>query len=219
MAEAPSLGPKGLIDKVEFVRIIAQSLYSLGYPNAAAMLESESGVSIAAPELLLLRSHILAGRWDDCVDALNAIGGLPGDAAFLVLRHAFSELLAAGDEAAAVSTLRRRISGLRVGRGEVHELARELVLSGHGVGGGEVGELRRRLVGEVERLLPPPIRLPERRLEHLVETALAVQRENCFYHNSSDGISLYEDHCCGRDQIPTETVQVGMEILLESFHF
>lgn len=219
MAEAPRLGPKGLIDKVEFVRIIAQSLYSLGYPKAAAMLESESGVSVAAPELLLLRSHILAGRWDDCVDALNSISGLPGDAAFLVLRHVFSELLAAGDEVAAVATLRRRISGLMVRRGEVHQLARELVLSGHGVGRGGVGELRRRLVGDVERLLPPPIRLPERRLEYLLETALAVQRENCFYHNSSDSISLYEDHCCGRDQIPTETVQVGVEILFASFHF
>ncbi|XP_021893774.1 WD repeat-containing protein 26 isoform X1 [Carica papaya] len=69
-------------------------------------------------------------------------------------------------------------------------------------------DLRKRLLTELETLLPPPIVLPERRLEHLAETAITAQIDSCLYHNSLDDVSLYEDHCCGRDQIPTETVQI-----------
>ncbi|PKI76851.1 hypothetical protein CRG98_002837 [Punica granatum] len=74
-----------------------------------------------------------------------------------------------------------------------------------------VQELRRQLLIELEKLLPPPIALPGGRLEHLIETAVTSQFDLCMYHNSLGEASLYEDHSCGRDQMPTETVQILTE--------
>ncbi|KAJ7972565.1 WD repeat-containing protein 26 [Quillaja saponaria] len=74
-----------------------------------------------------------------------------------------------------------------------------------------VRALRKKLLTELEKLLPPPIALLERRLEHLVESTVTAWTDSCMYHSSLDAISLYEDHCCGRDQIPTETTQILTE--------
>ncbi|XP_058101411.1 WD repeat-containing protein WDS homolog [Magnolia sinica] len=214
---SPTLGPKGMIRRTEFVRIIIQSLYSLGYKKAASLLESESGISCVSPELSSIQSQILDARWDDCIRTLNSISDLVEEtrasASFLVFRQCLLELLNSGDESSALRVLQKRISPLRVDRKRVHMLACDIIsLEEIGSGGKDgmssIGELRRRLLTELEGLLPPPITLPESRLKHLVETAVTIQREACLYHNSTGTISLYEDHCCTRDQIPTETVQI-----------
>jgi len=42
-----------------------------------------------------------------------------------------------------------------------------------------------------------------------VEQALDLQRDACVFHNSLDhALSLYADHQCSRDQIPTQSLQV-----------
>ena len=48
------LGLKELIRKHEFVRIIIQCLYSLGYSKSASSLEAESGISYKSLEFKLL---------------------------------------------------------------------------------------------------------------------------------------------------------------------
>ena len=49
----------------------------------------------------------------------------------------------------------------------------------------------------------------------LVEQALDLQWEACLFHTSSVGeTSLFTDHHCGRDQIPSQTVQVRASIYL-----
>jgi WD40 repeat protein len=51
--------------------------------------------------------------------------------------------------------------------------------------------------------------IPEKRLEHLVEKTLDVQRNTCQFHNALDSdLTLFSDHNCGRTQLPSETVQV-----------
>jgi hypothetical protein len=52
------------------------------------------------------------------------------------------------------------------------------------------------------------VMIPEKRLEHLVEQALILQTETCPFHNSMDKMSLYSDHHCGKELIPSRTVQV-----------
>lgn len=53
-----------------------------------------------------------------------------------------------------------------------------------------------------------PVTVPEGRLVGLVEMAVEGQVEGCLYHNVEDEVSLLEDHSCGRDRIPTDTIQV-----------
>lgn len=215
-----ALGSKGLINRHEFVRIIIQCLYSLGYSNSASCLESESGVSYRSNEFQLLESLILNGNLDDCIDYLNSIKDVLGETAesalFLVFRQCVMEYLNCGEDALALGVLRKQVSALDVDKYKVHGLAtcllslkdREL---GAVVGGGSdvvVHDLRRKLLGDLEKLFPPPIVVPEARLEHLVESTVTAWVDACMYHSSSNTVSLYEDHCCSRDEIPTTTTQI-----------
>lgn len=211
-----SIGPKGLIKKDEFVRVIIQCLHSLGYQKSATCLELESGVSYKSLGLDFLESQIIDGNWDDCINALNGIEDLDeqmrASALFLIFKQCLLECLSRGDDLSALTVLRKRVSKLQVGEDKVHNLAFNMLslkdmglcMIDHSV----IVDLRKKLVVELERLLPPPIAVPENRLVNLVEMAVSAQIDSCLYHNSFDAISLYEDHQCGRDQIPTETLQV-----------
>ncbi|KAI8574337.1 hypothetical protein RHMOL_Rhmol01G0346200 [Rhododendron molle] len=215
------LGPKGLIKKHEFVRTIIQCLYSLDYKKSAVSLELESGISCKSMDFGLLESHILNGNWDACIDTLYGLNELTDEtrasALFLVCRQRLLECLIHGDDSSALSVLRKQVSALHMGREKVHDLAFGLFsLKEMGLGkvdGEVIIELRKKLLSEMEKLLPPPLTLPERRLEHLVEMAVSGQIDSCMYHNLVDPVSLYEDHRCGRDQIPTETTQLYILLL------
>lgn len=210
------LGSKRLIKKQEFVRVVIQCLYSLGYGKAASCLELESGVSNKSVDFELIESQILRGDWDGCIHILNTFKDLTEDTRaftlFLIFKQIILEYLSRGDDSLALAVLRKEVSALRVGRDKVHNLAncilylKEMELDKPE--DNTVCELRKKLLQELEKLLPPPYILPERRLEHLVETAVLAQIDSCTYHNSSDAVSLFVDHVCGRDQIPTDTVQV-----------
>lgn len=214
-----NLGSKHLIKKHEFVRIIIQCLYSLGYRKSAVSLESESGIAYKSDELESLESHILDANWDACIDRLNRLNGLTNEtrvpALFLVLKQCLSEYLNRGDDSSALEILQKQISGLQVEKEKVHKLAFGfLSLKELGLGKADldvISNLRNFLLMELEKVLPPPITLPERRLEYLVEMAVWSKIDNCVYHNSVDAISLYEDHHCDGSQFPTKTTQVSTE--------
>lgn len=217
MENSPTLlGPKGIIKKHEFVRVIIQCLYSLGFKRSAICLETESGISYKSVDFKRLESDILAANWDDCSNTLQAIKDLDDEirdsALFLVLKQWLLECLNHGDDSSALAVLRKHVCSLEVSKEKVHRLARDIIsFKDMGLGKGDdcvISDLRKSLLIEFERLLPPPIALPERRLEHLVEMAVAAQKDSCLYHNSSGAVSLYEDHSCGSDQIPTETLQI-----------
>ncbi|XP_015892142.3 WD repeat-containing protein WDS homolog isoform X1 [Ziziphus jujuba] len=217
------LGSKRLIKKHEFVRLIIQSLYSLGYGKSASSLEVESGVTYKSDDLELMESQILSGNWDGCIRTLDRFKNLMDEtrasAMFLIFKQCILECLSHGDDSLALSVLRKQVSSLKVDRDEVHNLAhcilymKELEL---GKTDDNVAcEWRKKLLKELEKLLPPPFVLPERRLERLVESAVLAQIDSCMYHNSSDAVSLFVDHICGRDEIPTETVQILTEHINE----
>ncbi|CDP03813.1 unnamed protein product [Coffea canephora] len=209
------IGPKGLIKKQEFVRIIIQSMHALGYRKSAVCLEAESGISCKSVDFESLESHILNANWDDCIGALNKLKGLSDEtrasALFVVLKQFLLECLSRGEDALALEVLRKQVAGLRMGKEKVHNLAVGLLflkeLGSNKIDNGIIQEFRKRMIIDLENVLPPPITLPERRLEHLVEMAVSAQVDNCTYH-TSDAITLYEDHHCGRDHFPRETVQI-----------
>ncbi|KAI3760218.1 hypothetical protein L1987_50609 [Smallanthus sonchifolius] len=212
------VGPKGVIKKHEFVRILIQCLYSLGYDKSAASLESESRISCKSSEFKRLESLVLGADWEGCIANIYGIKEMTDEqrdtALFLVSKQYFLECLGRGDDSLALSLLRKQISKLQVGREEVHMLAFGLLSLGE-LGLNKVHddsdvsqELRNFLINELGKLIPPPITVPDRRLEHLVERVVGSQIDSCIYHNSLDHVSIYKDHRCGRDQIPTETVQI-----------
>lgn len=213
------IGSKGVIKRVEFVRIITEALYSLGFERSGAALEEESGIYLHSDAVNLFREQVLEGNWDGSVTTLQKISLLEENvkksASFLILEQKFFELLENGKLMDALNTLRNEIAPLRINKKRMHELSNCLIspsqslILGFANLGIETSNSRIKLLEELQKLLPPTIMIPERRLEHLVEQALTVQRDACYFHNSLDGsLSLYADHQCGKDQIPYRTTQV-----------
>ncbi|KAK4277754.1 hypothetical protein QN277_015703 [Acacia crassicarpa] len=188
------LGSKGLIKKLEFVRIIIQCLYALGYSKSASLLELESGISFKFAEFQLLESQILNGDWDGCVSTLNLLKDMIDEtresALFLVFRQCLLEYLSCGQDSLALNVLRKQVATLHVDKCKVHSLANSLL----SLKDAELGliddtivhDLRRKLLTDLEKLLPPPITVPERRLEHLVESTLTSWIDSCMYNCSSN---------------------------------
>ncbi|GJY07953.1 WD repeat-containing protein WDS, partial [Tanacetum coccineum] len=211
------IGSKGLIKRHEFVRILIQCLYSLGYEKSAACLELESGISCKSSEFKSLESLVLGADWESCLDNICGIKEMTDEqrdaALFLVCQQFLLECSGRGDDLLALSVLRKQVSKLQMGKDKVHKLAFSLFSLGElGLDKAHDGvdvpqDLREKLINELEKLLPPPMTLPDRRLEYLVDTVVGSQIDSCIYHNSLDPVSIYKDHRCGRDQIPTETVQ------------
>ncbi|XP_048548300.1 WD repeat-containing protein 26 homolog [Triticum urartu] len=215
------VGSKGVIKRDEFVRIITKALYTLGYEKSGAVLEEESGITLHSPSVNLFRKQVLDGNWDNAVATLNKLGLLDENivksAAFLLLEQKFFDLLRNDNLMGAIKTLQNEISPLGVNRKRVHEMSSCIISSPQNFLlafpklGTEASDSRLKLLEELQKVLPPAVMVPERRLENIVEQALTVQREACYLHNSIDGLSLYVDHHCGRDQIPSRTLQVLRE--------
>ncbi|KAK3008907.1 hypothetical protein RJ639_013718 [Escallonia herrerae] len=213
------LGSKGVVKKVELVRIIAETLYSLGYAKTGAHLEEESGICLHSSAVNLFMQQILDGNWDESVATLHKIGHLDQTvmkmASFIILEQKFFELLDGEKIKDALKTLRTEIAPLCINNNRVHELGSCVLFPSQRVFLGAPAQnlvrvkSRADLLEELQKLLPPTVIIPEKRLVHLVEQALDLQREACIYHNSLVGeMSLYTDHQCGRDQIPSRTLQI-----------
>ncbi|CAM0910875.1 unnamed protein product [Alopecurus aequalis] len=212
------VGSKGVIKRDEFVRVITKALYTLGYERSGAVLEEESGITLHSPSANLFRKQVLDGNWDNAVVTLNTLGLLDENtvksAAFLLLEQKFFELLRNDNLLGAIKTLQSEISPLGVNRKRVHEMSSCIISSpqnfllGFSKLGIECSNSRFKFLEELQKVLPPTVMVPERRLENLVEQALTVQREACYLHNSIDGLSLYIDHHCGKDQIPSRALQI-----------
>ncbi|KAH0468746.1 hypothetical protein IEQ34_001978 [Dendrobium chrysotoxum] len=212
------IGSKGVIKRVEFIRIIIKTLYSLGYEKSGKALEDESGLYLHSSHVSLFRKHVLDGNWDEGLATLQKIGlddHILNSAAFLILEHKFLDLLEKDRVMDALNTLRREIAPLNTNKKRLHELSCCIILSSQQGLRGSVslsfgtGKLPSKLLDELHKLIPPAVMVPERRLETLVEQALSFQRESCFFHNSLDNaLSLFTDHQCGKDQLPSKTLQI-----------
>ncbi|KAK4372973.1 hypothetical protein RND71_008357 [Anisodus tanguticus] len=223
---------KGVVKKVEFVRIIAEALYSLGYNKAGARLEEESGIPMQSSVVKLFMQQILDGKWDESVVTLHKIGLMDENivkmASFVILEQKFFELLDGNNVMDALKTLRTEIGPLCINNDRVCELSLCILSPPQRVFAGMSGQdvvrakSRTKLLEELQKLLPPTVIIPEQRLVHLVEQALDLQLDSCRFHNSLVGeMSLLTDHQCGRDQIPSQTLQGfrAFAVALGSHHY
>ncbi|EER91507.1 WD repeat-containing protein 26 [Sorghum bicolor] len=213
--EGPAPHRLGPVDREELVRAMTQSLYSLGYRRAAAALEVESGVPLYPPEHDRLLLEVMAGRWDASAETVRSVAGV-GDAdravaEFLVWRGYYLELLGMHGDAGlrrAREVLRRRIAPLSVDRRCVHWLACAMVSGEGAVAPEAVVGWRIAVFLDLIEVLPPWFHVPSGRLEHLVESAVTKQVESCIYHNLPDEITLFEDHRCHEEHIPSQCAQI-----------
>eukprot|EP00850_Spirogloea_muscicola_P010597 SM000063S19987 [mRNA] locus=s63:86066:95294:+ [translate_table: standard] len=223
--EKERIGSKGQIRTQEFVRLLTQALYSLGYHDAATKLEEESGIPLQSKAVTAFRNGILEGsyctilfggeRWDSCVQLLAQMRLEEEDhkqAKFLILQQRFLELLEDGSTLQALQVLRGSLAPLGINTNQLHLLAtcvmcttpEDLMKTVQWTG--SAVKSRFRLLVDLQALIPPSVLIPERRLEKLVEQALQAQREHCELHNTfEEAFSLFADHKCGRDEIPSRT--------------
>eukprot|EP00898_Chlorokybus_atmophyticus_P008224 jgi/Chlat1/8402/Chrsp80S09222 len=202
-ADVDTVGPSGLIRRTEFIRLLTQSLYGLGYGAAAKRLEVDSGILLQSETIASFRDALLGGDWKTAVALLDTIRFLDEAAhkraKFLILQQKYLELMERRDYAAALQCLRLELAPLRTSL-IMCRSADELHKKSAWLGGGS--NSRRQLLAQLQELLPPSLLIPEHRLEVLVEQALSVQRKSCQFHNTTESaFSLLVDHCCGRDQV------------------
>lgn len=90
------LGSRGMVNRKEYIRLLEQALYSLGFRNAAKDLEVASGIDCEPAEVRAFRRAITEGSWDRAVKLLSDLD-FPGELAqkkakFLVLREKYLEV-------------------------------------------------------------------------------------------------------------------------------
>lgn len=215
--DGETVGSRGVIKRLEFVKIITTALYSLGYDESGTLLEEESGIPLHSPVVSLFMKQVMDEQWDESVATLEKIGILDETtvklASFLLWEQKFLNLLKMDNVVAALDTLRNEIVPLHINLNRVHELAAYVISPSQCWVFGQDTEganSRSKILEKLQKLLPPTVMIPEKRLEHLVEKALDVQRNSCVFHNTLDSdLSLYSDHQCGRNHIPSQTMQVS----------
>ncbi|KAL9144938.1 hypothetical protein ABFS82_13G007900 [Erythranthe guttata] len=212
-----AIGSKGVIKKVELVRIITEALYSLGYSETGARLEEESGIPLHTPVVDMFMRQTLEGQWDKSVSMLHKIGldeTMIKSASFIILEQKFLELLEGEKVMDALKTLRTEIIPLSINDERVRVLSSYIISPSKNLfdvshGKESIFRSRKKLLEELQKLLPPTVMIPEERLVHLVEQAVLLQKDACKFHNSSVGkLSLLADHKCGGGDIPSHTLQI-----------
>ncbi|CAN1199846.1 WD repeat-containing protein 26 homolog [Linum perenne] len=219
-SEDEVIGSKGVIRRVEFVKLMMKALNSLGYEKSSACLEEESGIPLQSSMVKEFIQQVLDGNWGESIPTLHSIGlkdeRIIKAASFLILEQKYFELLDGEKVMEALKTLRTEIVPLSARSDQVRALSLSLVYRPRDVlvesTSNRVNlraKSRTKLLEELQELFPPTVMVPERRLEQLVEQALVLQRDACFFHNSlGKEMSLYTDHECGKDQIPSRTLQI-----------
>ncbi|KAG0042243.1 hypothetical protein BGZ83_000735 [Gryganskiella cystojenkinii] len=203
----------------ELVRLMVQSLQSLGYKKSALELESESGYQLESPSVTLFRECVLQGKWDKVEQLteeldLDPVHGLPV-VKFLIRQQKFLELLEARQIKNALVVLRSELTPLNQDIDRVHMLTSYMMSSSaedlrvraqwDGVGGSS----RQTLLSSLQKFISPAVMVPENRLETMLHQAIELQAKNCVYHdNRNTANSLYSDHICDKSGIPTVTKKV-----------
>ncbi|KAF9932513.1 hypothetical protein BGZ67_004708 [Mortierella alpina] len=202
----------------ELVRLMVQSLQSLGYTHSAQELEAESGFHLESAAVTRFRQCVLRGDWSE-VERLT--GDLNLDPThlvpvkFLIREQKFLEELEARQIKSALVVLRSELTPLSHNMERVHTLTSYMMspnaedLRQRAQWDGINGTSRQTLLSELQKYISPAIMVPENRLETMLKQAADLQIKNCYYHdNRNASTSLYSDHLCKKSGVPSVTRHV-----------
>jgi len=204
------------IKKDDFIRLIIQALYSLQHTKSAEMLSQEANIRLQSSAVENFCDGVLQAKWDSVVDLLSELDIASekslASAKFLIYRQKFLELLEEGNKLEALECLRKELTPLDQSFSKIQKLSSLIMcmdlaeLRRTAEWDGAEGESRKKLLEKLRKFIPSSALLPERRLEKLILQALEAQIKQCLYHNTSEQqLSLFEDHICAPDHIPTST--------------
>ena len=115
MDQSEIITPSGF-RRVDVVRLMTQCLSTLGYAQAAEVLQKESGVVLLAEPISRFRAAVLAGEWAVAESLLDSLGFVTSEsrlaAEFLLLRQKYLELLEAQKPEEALQCLRCQLAPL-----------------------------------------------------------------------------------------------------------
>ncbi|KAF9385381.1 hypothetical protein CPB97_004860 [Podila verticillata] len=209
-------------NRLELVRLMVQSLQSLGYHQAAQTLETESGYQLESPAVSRFRECVLSGNWAEVelltsqlnLDVSHGIASVK----FLIREQKFLELLEAQQIKNALVVLRSELTPLNQNMDRVHALTSYMMSSSpedlrqRAGWDGVEGQSRQKLLTSLQKLISPAIMVPENRLENMLQQAVQLQVNNCLYHDiRNDTRGLYSDHMCLKTGIPSITRKVLKE--------
>eukprot|EP01098_Paradermamoeba_levis_P009052 TRINITY_DN3749_c0_g1_i1.p1 TRINITY_DN3749_c0_g1~~TRINITY_DN3749_c0_g1_i1.p1 ORF type:complete len:597 (-),score=150.62 TRINITY_DN3749_c0_g1_i1:14-1597(-) len=205
------------INRAEFVRLLIQALGELGFQKTAESLETESGILLHSISVSKFQQGVEGGKWKEVEKLLPDLEEHCSDlesVKYQIYKQKYLELLAEGQTQLALDCLRNELAPLKQDTAKLHELSSYILCK-------DSAELmkkakwdgkektRHQLLEELRKYISPSQLIPEKRLQELILQAFQYQKNNCLYHNSfHDNFSLFENHICDRDQIPTESKNV-----------
>ncbi|KAK3827521.1 MAG: WD40-repeat-containing domain protein [Benniella sp.] len=216
--ETESITPSGF-NRHELVRLMVQSLQSLGYKKAAQELETESGYQLESPAVTRFRDCVLNGNWEELEQLAGKLELDPAHEIsvrlFLIREQKFLELLEARQIKNALIVLRSELTPLNHNMERVHTLTSYMMstsaedLRQRAGWDGSNGTSRLALLSSLQKYISPAVMVPENRLETMLKQAIELQIANCLYHdNRNMSCTLYSDHVCEKTGIPTVTRRV-----------
>eukprot|EP01088_Endostelium_zonatum_P000816 TRINITY_DN1106_c0_g1_i2.p1 TRINITY_DN1106_c0_g1~~TRINITY_DN1106_c0_g1_i2.p1 ORF type:complete len:567 (-),score=104.92 TRINITY_DN1106_c0_g1_i2:90-1790(-) len=218
-----------LVHRDDYVRLILQALGDLGFNDSVAALSKESDIQLQSKGVEDFCSSVMAGDWDKAISLLTELRIHKADdyqkVKFLIFEQKYLELLEQQQTVEALECLRNNLSLVQVEPERLQKLtglliytSPDLIRSRHNWdGAGEVS--RKKLLHNIRIYVQSSIMLPDRRLESLILQAFEYQKSTCLYHNSQDSsLSLFQDHKCTREQIPTETKYILDKHTSEVWH-
>lgn len=203
------------LDSGQVTRLIIQSLYDLGYSNAAKTLEADSQISIETPQVSQFRTAVHQGDWDGAEKILDGLDISSGtdrvQIKFLMRRQEYLERLETQDTAGALMVLRSKLTPLNCNKEELHSLTKLLMCSASDLKtvakwDGSQGTSRSQLFLTLQTFMPPSVTLSPHRLATLLNQSRAHQIHNSnYWMDYQQPWSLYKDFTGDERHFPTVT--------------
>jgi len=200
------------VNKKELVRLLIQSLNSLGYKKSADFLEKDSGISLQSDQVNQFSQSVIDGDWDRVESLLPYLKlksiDEENNVKFLIYSQKYFEYLEKKKIKEALQCLRSEITPLSRDPKKLQTLT-SLIMSPPSILESKIKETttsRLTLLNEIRKYVSSDIMLPENRLQHLIKQSIQYQITKCLYHNTTDNfVGLFEDHVCQKDQMPLST--------------